>query len=143
MAEVLELKAVFEEKMKALLVKVNPRINGNWLTITQTPGIDELTTLRTDLLELNEQNTGVRVKFVLGKVNQRNEQGKYEVTGLSEPITVEAVLSADNFQINRKIVWKDAAGVDRDAVINNFQISVFRGFVETEDLIVESFELAE
>lgn len=134
-------KESFVAKLKTTLAKVNPRINGNWLTITVTPSPEELVKLRDEFFDLNENGIGVRVKFSLNKANVKNSTNRYEVTELGEAIIVDTVLSSNNFQVNRKINWTDTSGVKQEATINNFQISIFRGAVETVDLVVETFEV--
>lgn len=140
--EAIELKTAFEAKMKVLLAKVNPRINGNWLTITVTPPEEELVNLRSEFASLQTEHfVGCKVRFTLNKCNVKNSQNRYEIAELESPIVVETVLSLNHFQVNRQIKWTDSNGEEKEAVINNFQISLFRGFVETSDLVVETFEL--
>jgi hypothetical protein len=135
-------REAFTTKMKSLLAKVNPRINGNWLTITVTPTPEELKSLRDEFLELDELGIGTRVKFALAKANMKNSSNRYEVTDLAENIPVDMLLTASNFQVNRAIKWTGSDGQEQTATLNNFQISIFRGSVETVDLVVETFEVA-
>lgn len=143
LSEVAVLTESFVERMKTLLKKVTPRMSGNWLTINVTPDAKTLQSLKDDILELQDNEVGVRISFKLTKVNVRNALNKYELVELKpeDYISVDVTLVPDNFQIDKEISWTDNTGVKRTAKLNNFQLSIFRGFVEVTDLEVEAFDI--
>ena len=118
-------REAFTSKMKTLLTKVNPRINGNWLTITVTPSPEELKSLRDEFLELDEHGVGCRIEFGVAKIQIKNIKGVYESFDLEKELIVDIFLSAGNFQVNRAIKWAEENGIIRTATLNNFQISIY------------------
>jgi len=118
-------REAFTSKMKTLLAKVNPRINGNWLTITVTPSPEELKSLRDEFLELDEHGVGCRIEFGVAKIQIKNIKGVYESFDLEKELIVDIFLSAGNFQVNRAIKWAEENGIIRTATLNNFQISIY------------------
>lgn len=118
-------REAFTSKMKTLLAKVNPRINGNWLTITVTTSPEELKNLRDQFLELDEQGVGVKVKFGVAKIQIKNIKGVYESFDLEKELIVEPLLTPSNFQVNRAIKETEENGIIRTATLNNFQISIY------------------
>ena len=141
METLIMLKDSFQLEIMQILSKVNVKLSNGYLSITAlTNEVDKLSTLRTNLLELNEQNIAISLHFTVNKVRIKDMlTNKYQLQ--DKDYTIDCILSADNFQINKVCKYTDNSGIDRQFTLNNFNISIFTEFTACEDITLEYIEL--